>query len=221
MQDNSRKVESAQAGIHERLPDVLGRHAAHPYRKPYAAFNVDAWQGVRAAWGGASPLILDTGCGVGVSTLRLAREHPDHFVVGVDQSADRLGRGKAGPVPDNALFVRADLVDLWRLMADDGVRLAQHWMLYPNPWPKPQHLQRRWHGHSVFPLLLRLGGVLELRTNWQVYADEHAYALQALTGAAVRAEPWQTSDPLTAFERKYLGSGHRLWRVRHDLGRPA
>lgn len=35
-------------------------------------------------------LILDAGCGVGLSTRWLATLYPNHFVIGVDQYADRL-----------------------------------------------------------------------------------------------------------------------------------
>ena len=67
------------------------------------------------------------------------------------------------PMPANAVLIRADLVDFWRLLADNGVRLARHYNLYPNPWPKIGHLARRWHGHPVFPALLELGGVPLIR----------------------------------------------------------
>ena len=31
------------------------------------------------------------------------------------------------------------------------------------------------------------------------------------------AEPWRTTDPMTPFEKKYLASGHELWRCRVSL----
>ena len=52
--------------------------------------------------------------------------------------------------------------------------------LYPNPWPKKKHLGRRWHGAPVFPALVKLGGELEMRSNWQTYLDEFALALACL-----------------------------------------
>ncbi|KZE31654.1 tRNA (guanine(46)-N(7))-methyltransferase TrmB [Crenobacter luteus] len=217
MQANSRPVTSPQPDVHPRLVETVLRHRAQPFRKPVAEHTATAYAAARRAWGGCTPLILDTGCGVGLSSLTLAERHPDHFVIGVDQSLDRLSRGKPQPLPANCMLVRADLVDFWRLLLDDGVRLAQHWMLYPNPWPKPAHLQRRWHGHALFPELPRLGGVLELRTNWETYAREHALALSVLTGEAPDVERWQPDACLTPFERKYRDSGHALWRVRADL----
>lgn len=217
MHANSRFVTSNQTGPHEHLPVLLARHRAHPFRKPFADHNIAAWREARAAWQGRAPLVLDTGCGVGASTLQLAAARPDAFVIGVDQSLDRLARGKPQPLPDNCILVRADLVDFWRLMLEDGTRLAEHWLLYPNPWPKARHLQRRWHGHPVFPLLPHLGGVMELRTNWALYAEEHALALSLLIGRTLRPERWHPQTCLTPFERKYRDSGHALWRVRADL----
>ena len=95
------------------------------------------------------------------------RATPDPGVIGVDNSEDRLQRRKPYPealLPKNMVFVRADLVDYWRLMHDAGLRLAQHYILYPNPWPKIGHLARRWHAHPVFPWIPRLGGRLECRS---------------------------------------------------------
>jgi tRNA (guanine-N7-)-methyltransferase len=108
-----------------------------------------------------APLILDSCCGVGESSRLLARAFPNHYVIGVDQSASRLARGggRAAECPANLDLVRADVVDYWRLLHEAGVRLDRHYLLYPNPWPKIGHLSRRWHGHPVFPTLLELGGV--------------------------------------------------------------
>ena len=111
------------------------------------------------------PLILDSGCGVGQSTAKLALRFVDSYVLGIDKSAARLGRSPE--LPEDACLVRAELVDGWRLLASRGERLARHDLLYPNPWPKIGHLARRWHGHAVFPELLALGGVLECRSNWE------------------------------------------------------
>ena len=139
-------------------------------------------------------------------------------MIGVDQSLDRLQRGKPQPLPANAVLVRADLVDFWRLLAGAGIRLARHCVLYPNPWPKIGHLARRWHGHAVFPAWRELGGVVEVRSNWRTYIDEMALALGLLGARSVEAGRFTTDDPMTPFEKKYLASGHALWRCTADFG---
>lgn len=220
MSGNSRFISSAQTGVHPDLEKLVRRHMAHPFQKPIADYNREAFAmalAARAQWQSDAPLILDAGCGVGWSTQRIAETYPDHFVFGVDQSVDRISRGKPLPMPGNALLVRADLVDFWRLVAENGIRLARHYNLYPNPWPKIGHLARRWHGHAVFPVWRQLGGELECRSNWQIYIEEMAQALTLLSEKPVAAETWHTDGPITPFEKKYLASGHDLWRCRVNL----
>ena len=220
MSGNSRFISSAQEGQHRDLESLVRRHLTHPFRKPILEYNRAAFTGAMGArdrWQTGAPLILDAGCGVGWSTQRIAETFPDHFVFGVDQSVDRISRGKPLPMPANALLIRADLVDFWRLLAESGIRLARHYNLYPNPWPKIGHLARRWQGHAVFPVWRELGGELECRSNWQIYIEEMAQALTLLSGQPVAAEPWLTDNPMTPFEKKYLASGHQLWRCRVSL----
>jgi tRNA G46 methylase TrmB len=218
---NSSPISSSQNGIHEHLQMLVARHAASEFRKPVTDYNRQAFDVSIAAWqaAGAAALILDTGCGVGLSTLNLAAHYPDHFVIGIDQSEDRLARNThwPGAQPENLCFVRADLVDYWRLALAAGIKPARQYLLYPNPWPKIGHLARRWHGHAVFPSIVKLGGYIECRSNWQIYIDEFAAALSQLSGVEVIGESYATETPFTPFERKYLASGHGLWRCRAQL----
>lgn len=246
MYANSRPIASAQNAPHQDLERLLRRHLASPFRRPIGEASRRAFERTMAERDATRPLILDAGCGVGWSTQRIAQMFPDHWVIGVDKSDDRLARAPGGgqggnpggpgaPLadggaaasarpapaddrwPSNARLVRADLVDFWRLLADAGVPLARHYLLYPNPWPKIGHLARRWHGHAVFPALLKLGGVIECRSNWRVYVEEFALALRLTTGRPVAAEPHAARDPWTPFERKYRDSGQSLYRCRIDL----
>jgi len=221
---NSRIPESAQSGIHEQLVRRVERHLAEPFRKPYAEYNRLAFAASLEGWDTRAPLILDAGCGVGHSTIQLARSFPDHWVIGVDQSEDRLSRRKPYPdalLPTNMVFVRADLVDYWRLCCDAGLKPARHYILYPNPWPKIGHLARRWHAHPVFPFIPRLGGVLECRTNWRVYVEEFACALSLATARDIGWETFEAPSPLTPFERKYRDSGQALYRLVCNLDEDA
>jgi tRNA G46 methylase TrmB len=222
MHANSRLVTSNQSGIHNHLPALLARHTNTPFKKPVSDVNRQAFTHSIAVWraAGSAPLIIDAGCGVGLSSLRLADAHPASFVIGIDQSADRLDRNIGWPAsrPANCLLVRADLVDYWRLLHEAGIQPQQHYLLYPNPWPKKPQLARRWHGHAIFPTIVALGGKIECRSNWKIYIDEFAAALQQLSGLPVAAEPYQVTDtPLTPFEEKYRASGHDLWCCRTQL----
>jgi len=218
----SRSVVSAQTAASPALPALVRRHLQHPYRRTPAPYNLAAVDTVLAHWGGQA-LLLDSGCGTGESSARLARESPESFVVGLDQSEERLSRGSrklGADGPPNLLLLRADAAEVWALLAEHGVRVTRHLLLYPNPWPKAAHLGRRWHGHPRWPALLALGGRLELRSNWEIYAREFAMALE-VSGHHAQLGRWHPATPLTPFERKYMDSGHALWWVVADLDAPA
>ena len=87
--------------------------------------------------------------------LRGGVEHPwrlpGNAPITLSSASIRAGTGWAGQarrLSANVFFVRADLVDFWRLLAADGVRLARH-HLYPNPWPKIGQVARRWPGRRL------------------------------------------------------------------------
>ena len=213
MYANSRSIDSAQSAPHEKLASLVLKHRDTPFRKPISPASQAAFDDVIKLWDRRAPILLDAGCGVGWSTLKLARQYPDHFVLGVDQSEDRLSRGKPEAMPPYAFFARADLVEFWRLLLQADVRLDRHYLLYPNPWPKIGHLSRRWHGSPAFPALIALGGRLECRSNWSIYVEELAQAISLLTGDAPQVGTFEADEPLTPFERKYRDSGQTLHRL--------
>jgi tRNA (guanine-N7-)-methyltransferase len=218
MRDNSRPVTSSQDGPHRNLPAVLDRHQRRRWDRPIAAHNRTAFESVRD-WVRTRqrPLILDSGCGTARSSVLLAQRFPDCDVVAIDKSEARLGKAhRRFSTPENLFLVRADCADFWRLARQEGWRLTAHYLLYPNPWPKPAHLQRRWHGHPVFPDLLALGGRLEVRSNWLIYLQEMALALNHVAAIESTIEAVD-GEPLTDFEEKYRSSGQSLFRLAADL----
>ncbi|MEZ5570796.1 MAG: SAM-dependent methyltransferase [Halioglobus sp.] len=211
MQANSSPVTSNQKHLHPKLTAIVQRHLRTKHLATVAAHNVLAYEHlVDRLRTESRPLVLDSFCGTGYSTALLARRHPEHLVVGIDKSLRRLAKHVHGD-HDNYLLLRADCEDIWELLLRDGQHAEFHYLLYPNPWPKACHLQRRIHGHASFPLLLRLGGSLELRTNWQLYAEEFGCAMH-LAGHRGRVCKLNTDSPaLSLFEQKYRQSGHELW----------
>lgn len=221
----SRSVTSNQDGIHPDLEFVVDKHLNEPYKKPIAKHTQFAFEAM-SKWLASQekPMILDSGCGVGQSTDILARAYPEHAVVGVDQSEHRLQqratqREQSGDL-NNRLLIQADCVDLWRLIVQEGIEVARHCIFYPNPWPKKQHLKRRWHGHSIFPTLLQISPRLELRTNWEIYAQEFEQAIK-LAGCLGCEQTSFVPNPqagfMTPFEEKYHLSGQTLYRVNAEF----
>ena len=204
----SREVASNQVAAHPRVVEAAAKHLAKPWSPPIAAHTRGAFERwLEHRVGDRRPLVLDSGCGNGESTLALAAEFSDHAVTGIDRSAARL-RARAG----DARLVRAELAQFWHLARGAGVRLARHCLFYPNPWPKSVHYLRRWHAHPAFADLLALGGELELRTNWRIYVEEFALVLRA-SGVESDVAPLVVESPVSPFERKYVRSNHALWRL--------
>ena len=217
---NSRSITTNQAGVHEKLEEVVLRHLRAEFKKPIAAHTQAAFDEVNAkvqAFNG--PIILDSCCGVGESTANIAKLHPDALVIGIDKSAHRLDKHDVEYKQTDSgqyILVQADLNDFWRLVQQANWQPTHHYLLYPNPWPKSKHLQRRWHGGAIFPTIVAIGGKLELRSNWKIYVEEFAAAL-ALTGHQAAVELYQAEQSITPFERKYWASGQQSHRLVIDL----
>ena len=212
---HSRLVDSSQTSPAPQLRRLVHRHLTHPWRRPLAQHTIQSWALIRSVLKEAPyrPIVLDSGCGTGASAWRLADRHPAAWIVAIDQSAQRLGLSKGIRRHQNIVWARAELGDVWRLMAGEHVNLAVHYLLYPNPWPKPGHLMRRWHAHPAFRDLLRLGGRLESRSNWPIYLQELALAIHWATGTTAQPRPLNPNQALTPFEKKYSKSGHKLFQL--------
>ena len=231
-----RSVDSNQEGIHKDLEKLVRKYAQTQYLRPIASHTREAFllsEKALESWAKGTgkadaPVVIDSGCGTGESTIHLARRFKDCFVIGVDKSAMRLT--KAGnavqldnePLPPNAYWVRAELLDFWRLAQGAHWNIQYHAVFYPNPWPKQSEGTRRFHMHPIFPTMMSLAPVTELRTNWEIYAREFAAATEilasenpqaALSSLHAECESFTPSSPETAFERKYAAAGQPLWRV--------
>ena len=217
---NSKEVASNQNGNHPRLAEVVRRHLTTENLEPLRESTVRTFAEIAPTLK-RSRLLIDSGCGVGLSSILLAQKHPNHIVLGIDKSLKRLGTGRTFKndviLNNNLVLLRADCTHIWKLLLLNQILPEKHYVLYPNPWPKSCHLKRRWHGHPSFSNLLKLGGELELRSNWKTYVDEFAKALKT-AGMDSHISLIRTEQTIsTAFERKYLLSGHTLYRLESSL----
>ena len=215
----SAPVASSQQLPHKNLQHKLSRYMNTDYRNSIPNYAQDEFNRFTQVLDNKSTqIILDSGCGTGESSIELARMNPHCMVIGVDKSANRMRRIKAEAADlNNIMYVRCDLIHFWRLLQRAQYRLCQHYLLYPNPWPKPGHLQRRWHAHPVFPAVIALGGELVMRTNWHIYAQEFALALCSYSDTNAVITELKIANAISAFERKYSSSGHVLYEVRANL----
>jgi tRNA (guanine-N7-)-methyltransferase len=182
------------------------------------------------------PLIFDSGCGTGRSSQMLATLFPSHDIVGIDRNDALLKRSTvyqpAGSskamdheAPSNVFLIRADLVDFWRLAYADGWKLDYHFLLYPNPYPKPSDIKSRIYGHPVFPIMIALGGTVEVRSSWEAYCIDFAAAASAIAHGAVVDGPHifqlGSKSAITNFEAKYHACSQPLYRLLVSLPRCA
>lgn len=245
MQGNSRSVSTNQLESHEKLTELVNKYLNSETQKPIQEHTTDAFQRVQhwlTQFAGRN-IVLDSCCGVGESSWRLAKQYPDTVIVGIDKSLDRLQKHgqqleyreyseHASSISDdivnrqtgdevffsrdNYCVVRADVIDFWRLINQHDWQVEKHYLLYPNPYPKASQVQKRWHGTPSFKDILNIGGEITVRSNWKIYIEEFAFAL-TIAGKQPRVIGVTQQEPFTPFERKYWNSGQQSWQVSCQL----
>jgi tRNA (guanine-N7-)-methyltransferase len=168
-------LSGAQRQTWERLWPELGisveTHAGVPTCP--APLDTGAWFGRQA------PVVLEIGCGSGVSTLAMAKDEPGIDVIAVEiyrrglaQLLCAIDREQVG----NIRLIRGNAIDvLDRLIAPaslTGVRV-----FFPDPWPKARHHKRRFLQPGAIGLVadrLVPGGVLHAATDHAGYAEHIA-----------------------------------------------
>lgn len=181
-----------------------------------------------ARWFGRSaPIILEIGCGTGVSTAIMAQQEPGIDVVAVE--VYRRGLAQLLGAID-----REDITNI-RLVRGDGVDVLEHMLgpasltavriFFPDPWPKARHHKRRLLQPPTVALIAdRLvdGGVLHVATDHDDYAQQIVAVADAeprLRRADVTAPlPISVRRPITKYESKARQAGspvaELLWEKR-------
>ena len=91
-EDNS-SVYSNQSSIHDDLTKLVQKHMTSTWQEPTPPHDREAMTEIFALLKAHDgPLILDSFCGTGMSTAKLASQNPKALVIGIDKSADRLRR---------------------------------------------------------------------------------------------------------------------------------
>jgi tRNA (guanine-N7-)-methyltransferase len=133
-----------------------------------------------SAWFGRdAPVVLEIGCGSGISTLAMAKDEPGIDVIAVEIYRRGLAQLLCGIDRDqvsNIRLIRGNALEvLQRLIAPGsltGVRV-----FFPDPWPKARHHKRRFLQPGTIGLIadrLLPGGVLHVATDHAGYAEHIA-----------------------------------------------
>jgi tRNA (guanine-N7-)-methyltransferase len=184
---------------------------------PYAARPLD----FAALFGRRASVVAEIGFGMGETTARIAREHPDTDFLCMEVHAPGVGSllkqlGEHGLT--NVRIVRHDAVEVVRDMIPPASLAGVH-VFFPDPWPKKRHHKRRLLQPEFVALLasrLAPGGRLHVATDWEEYAEQVLAVLAAepllrntSPGFARRPE-WR---PETKFERRGRKLGHGVWDI--------
>lgn len=156
------------------LKSLAQKQQRHLYQRPIscrAQAHADAL--INTINTSPMPVIIDSGCGKGLSSKRLAHAYPQHWVIAIDQSAHRL-QCLSEHLPQNLLVVRENCIDLWPQLTRISQKIVMHTLFYPNPWPKKKQEQRRWYAHPIMPLLCALSPLTCVRSNWLFYLQAFA-----------------------------------------------
>jgi tRNA (guanine-N7-)-methyltransferase len=202
---------SQQETWERRWPD-LGMQPRDSDGRPTGTLDTEAW------FGRSAPVVLEIGCGAGISTLAMAAAEPHLDVVAVEVYRRGLAQLLSG-------VDRAGLTNV-RLIRGDGIDVLEHMLtpgsltgvrvFFPDPWPKARHHKRRLLQPSTVALIadrLRPGGVLHAATDHAGYAEQIAEVGDAeplLRRVAPDAGdlPISVSRPVTKYEAKaqHVGS---------------
>lgn len=164
---------------------------------------------------GAPRLEVDFGCHRGTFLLGMAEKYPEVNFVGIEKQAARVEKClikiRRRGLP-NALAVQGEGAGALAQWLPEHSVSAIH-VSFPDPWPKRRHASRRLvTGEFLDGIarVLRRGGVLRLMTDDRAYFSE----MKNLVREGWEELPWEDgiARPVTAFEKTFLGLGHRPHR---------
>ena len=161
---------------------------------------------------------LEIGFGNGEYTVKWAAANPDSLMVGLEVSFSCIVRcarriGEAGL--SNLKIICADARFMMKeLFADESLDMIV--MNFPCPWPKTRHAKRRVTASEFaggLASVLKVGGVFELVTDEEWYADEVQKALSAHDALTVSREVGFSRPITTKYERKWLAMGKTIVKL--------
>ena len=172
------------------------------------------------------PFDLEIGCGSGAFALKWARQTKNP-VIAIEKTRRRFAQLKKNleKGPQNLWPIHTNAV--WWLAHYAKKNSFQHiFLLYPNPYPKKKQAHLRWINRPFMPFLLdllRLGGILELRTNKLYYQKEFkekikCFAFMRLQHSAVIQNPLRSQS---LFEKKYLARGETCYALKYKKLSPS
>ena len=160
-------------------------------------------------------LQVDLGCGDGSFVCQLAQQFPDKNFLAIERLTKRVEkvRRKAEKI-DNLRVLSTDTFFAVRYLLS-GNSVETFYLLFPDPWPKRRHQQRR-----IFTgdFLDAVAGALEQNGMLHVATDHRDYfkQIRSVSRAHPEFEPVDLNGvvrPLTKFERKFREQDLPIYRL--------
>jgi tRNA (guanine-N7-)-methyltransferase len=210
-------LSGGQQDTWDRRWPELGRDARDSDGAPAGLIDTETW------FGRSAPVILEIGCGAGISTQAMAAAEPHLDVIAVEVYRKGLAQ-LLGAVDRQGLtnirFIKGDGVDVLEHMVAPG-SLTGVRVFFPDPWPKARHHKRRLLQSATVALIadrLKPGGILHAATDHAGYAEQIA---EVGDGEALLARvdpdrvsrdelPMSARRPETKFEAKGRHAGSAI-----------
>lgn len=169
----------------------------------------------------AAPITLEIGFGMGHNLLEQAQQYPKQNFLGIEVHRPGIAAVLLGIESlklHNLKIIQADASTVLKTYIPNN-QLDTIQIFFPDPWPKRRHHKRRLIQLEFATLLqkkLKLGGQLQLATDWQDYAKHMLSILENTPGLKNQAgknkfSPRLDRRPLTKFEKRGQQLGHSIW----------
>ena len=171
-----------------------------------------------ALFGRMAPLEVDLGCGDGSFLVARAEANPDRNFIGVERLVGRV-RGACRKIGarrlTNARIIEHDILQAAQQLFAPGSVDVFH-LLFPDPWPKRRHSDRRIFGSEFLRAIsrtLKPSGELQIATDHEEYFAQIRAEAESCADLAV-IDPEQSPErPTTTFEERFRRSGLAIHRL--------
>ena len=169
---------------------------------------------------GDRPIELDVGCGDGRFLLAMAKEHPDRDFLGLERLLGRMRkvcRRAEKQSLENVKVLRLESSYALECLLPAAAFSRLH-VLFPEPWPKKRHHQRRIVQTANLPFFARVLGAqgeFLFKTDHEPYHDDGRAAIRE--SGLFEELPWEDDMffySRTDFEEHWLGQGKPIYRSR-------
>ena len=166
------------------------------------------------------PLEIDAGCGDGTFLMEMAAHYPERDFLGIERLGGRVSSivrkcRRRGLTNVRVLCLETGYSLRWLLPAGCAARLH---LLFPDPWPKARHAERRFmqpENLAALHRVIRPGGEVLFKTYHEAHFDAATEAVDA--SPLFSRTPWLDAEefyPITDFEQLWLSQGCRIQGAR-------